>query len=835
MNKYLCGILKFIWCYIRTIKIAKHETNFFLIVLTFFCIKKVSSQNIEIEGNILDKENIPIEYASVIAYKLPDSLLLGHATTNEAGKFKLIISANKIKKGATSLLKVDSYGFMPFSKELILDKDTNIGTVVLEDIGQLEEVVIRSEKKQVTIEGTEKSIDPSKNLLSQNGSAIEVLSQVPGVWINRDGELILNGKKGVTVMINGQPQILNTEGLNAVLRSIDAQSVKNILVNTLPSAKNDATGAAGTIDIKIQEKQSNGIDSNVSLATHFRNETNLLGSWNMRVKQNKWYIGTSIGFSNTSRLLDVDNIFWYRNNGLETDADIIQNQGFRNKNFNSTIKYEVNDKNVIGLLVNGFDNKTENPVVTTTHIRPINSEVFHFADSISITDSQNKERLKSISSGLFWKHDAENGNSLYLSTDYSVYNKSFDVEAQTSLSLYDTPQNILRDDVVNFSIPYDVSIFSSKLDYSIPLKEQHLLELGVKYSNTENNSRREFSFSSSPEISESSFDYNEDIFSVFTNYSGQKNFDKNITTVNYQLGLRLEHTNPDFNFSDSNLVTMSDYTRLFPSANLSLVFKSNNALTFGYNRRIQRPLYNELSPFVYYLSDYISREGNATLIPEDIHNFLVSYTFNKGKGNIELNYSHTLDKITQMPFQNAEDFSVILQNVNIQKRQNFSATGIFQNKINHWWKITNTISGVFDRYYQDDFEGSSLDMNKLSVSCNVVNNFSISKDLKAQITGLYLSPFIDGLYETSDYFMMSVGLKKSFLKDKLNLNLELQDIFNTYKDDVNVNFNSLQSRFIQKIDTRIFKISLTYNFKSGTKINKASEKQSNESEKSRVN
>ncbi len=810
------------------------KLKLFLIILTFAFVKISSAQNIKITGTLLDKQNMPIEYASVIIYKLPDTLLVGHTTTDGVGKFEITVNKNKQTSTKKYLLKIDSYGFMPFNKELTIENSSDIGTFTLEDIGQFGEVFITSEKEQVKIAGTEKSIDPSKNLLSQNGTAIDVLSQVPGVWIDRDGELILNGKKGVTVMINGQEQILDTEGLNSILKSIDAQSVNNIIVNTLPSAKNDATGAAGTIDIKIQDRKNNGLDSNISISTHFRNETNLLGNWNIRVKSNKWYIGTSIGVSNTTRLMDVDNVFLYANNGLETDAYIIQNQGFTNKNIQSTVKYQINDKNLIGLLFNSFDNKTENPVITSTHIRPIAPEIISFPDSLSVTNSVNRERLKSISSGLFWKHKADNGNSLYFSTDYSSYKKDFDVEAQTLLSLYDTPNTIIRNEIVNFGIPYDVSIFSAKLDYSIPFEEKHMLELGVKYSNTENDSRRAFSSSLSPNTNES-FNYKEDIFSLFANYNGNKDYDKKLKKINYQIGLRLEHTNPVFNFSDSNLVPISDYTRLFPSVNLGLVFESDNSLTVGYNRRIQRPLYNELSPFVYYLSDYISREGNSTLIPEDIHNFLVGYTFNKGKGNIELNYAHTFDKITQMPFQNPENFNVTLQNINIQKRQNFSVTGIFQNKITNWWKTTNTISSIYDRYYQDNFEENKLDIDKLSVSFNATHNFSISKDLKVQLSGLYLSPFIDGLYETSDYFMMSLGLKKSFLKDRLNLNMELQDIFNTYKDNVTVNFNSLQSTFIQKIDTRILKVTLNYNFKSGKKVNNASEKQGNESEKNRVN
>ncbi|WP_010520489.1 outer membrane beta-barrel family protein [Aquimarina agarivorans] len=805
---------------------------FFVSFSIIFSIN-IFSQKIEIYGNVIDKGNNPIEYSTVDLLSLPDSLHISRTMTNESGRFSIkIVNDNKANKYK---LNIASYGFESISKEFSTNQTLDIGTFILNEIEQLDEVLVVAEKNQININGTEKSFDPGSNIFSKNGTAFDALSHIAGLWINREGELILNGKKGVTLMINGQEQILDKDALNAVLKSINVTSVKNIVVNTLPSAKNEASGAAGTIDIKIKDRKSNGFDSDISLSTHFRNQINLIGNLNFRLKSNKWYIGVGMGISKTSRLMDVSNIFLYRENALETDAAILQENEYRNKNIHSTIKYQVNDSNVIGLIFNGFNNKTDNPVISSTHVKPITPETLFFPDSLSVTNSINLERLKSDSYGLFWDYVSNNGNSLYFSTDYSSYDKDFDVNAQTFLSLFDTPDNIIKEEIIDFSIPFDVNIFSAKLDYSIPIKENYLLELGTKYSRTENDSGRTFSSSLDSNIEKSNFNYKENIFSLYTNYSGHKDYNRKYKQINYQIGLRLEHTNPLFSFSDSDLVPINDYTRLFPSLNLGFVFESNNTINIGYNRRIQRPLYNELSPFVFFLSDYISREGNPSLIPEDIHNFLLSYTFNKGKGNIEFNYSHSLDKITQMPFQNSENFNVILQNVNIQKRQNFSVTGIFQNKIVNWWNISNNISGIYDRYYQDNFEGSKLDINKISFSFDTTHEFLLSKNCNLQLSALYLSPFIDGLYETSNYFMASLGVEKSFFKNRLNLNMELQDIFNTYKDDVIVNFNSLQSKFVQKIDTRIFKVALSYNFKSGEKVKKASKEQSNESEKSRVN
>jgi len=793
-------------------------SNTKLLLLTFlFPLFNIAQSNF-ISGVILDEDQAPVEGVQVFLKTL-DSTIIRDSFSNIEGIYKMELIENGV-----FLIEAYGFGFFPITKQIKVPKSNTgykLDLILYRDpnFQKLEEVMITGTQKIEQKEGDKILYNFEKSVLGKSGTAVDAITQLPGVWLDFNGNLAINGKKGVAVLINGREQNLGDKEVLDYLKSIGAQDISEIELDLSPSAKYDANKSAGLINVWLKKGKQNALFGNTNISYIKRDRSNYIASLTLNYKNDKLDFFASILNDYTSKLQEVDNDYFYNDNQSSTSSQIRQDYTYKTNSLRTGLEYSFNTKNSIGLLIEGMLKDTENPSL---------SEVFidtQTRDSISTTNTINDEDLTKQSYSLFWDHkQPERGTEISANIDYTFFDKE---SVSSIVDEYNEVNNTvqLRNDIL-FSSPYTVDIKSAKVDVSHPFSKEIKLNAGIKSSLVTSDSKRSFTLDNLEEFE--AFKYSE-----FVN-AGYLSLIRNKGKHHITIGLRAEDTKPEYDIDSAvteSETLPSSYFRLYPNLEYLYKMNKNNEISFSYARRINRPNYQSLTPFIYYVSRYISRQGNPFLAYEDINGIDFNYRYKIY--NFSISYNNIANKITQIPFQQIENRTVALSDKNINSQNNITFTASIPVKITNWWKTNNTVSFIADNY-KSIIQGNRLNISKNSVYLRTLQTARLPGDFSLQLSAFYLSPSIEGVYELGDYFQSSIALEKMFFNKKLSFTLEVNDIFNTYQDDVTINFFDQQSTFFQKRDTRMFKFSLNYKFGGDKTSHAIKRKEGNIQEQKRV-
>lgn len=788
----------------------------FTLFYTFFFL--VSSQLLmgqnpggpgKIAGTIKDfntKKNV--EYATVSLYKGPN--LVTGTITDKMGEFVLenlspgmySISVNFIGYGS---FRKDSVSLMPPNLQI------NVGTLFLKPSEKnLNVVQVEGEKDLITLDIDKKVYDVSKNLTNQGGSAADVLSNVPSVNVDIDGNISLRGSEGVIILIDGRPSGLSGSSRKAILDGIPASSIESVEIITNPSAKYDADGMAGIINIKLKKDRKKGLNGSLALSAGTRDKYNAAFTLNYRDKKFNFFTNYSYRYNNNWNDGYTQNAFFRGDSAFFVDQT---NQGLRkggNHLARAGFDFYPNQKNTFS--VSGSFGYNYNTNLST------NSYLFMNSDQIGqyLMDRNAGETRNGLNYDLNgnWKHTfVKKGRELTVDLAYS--GNDGPENAQYENVMYDTLGSWLNtprarqntDRISSFGIT------TAQADFTEPLRKNMVLEVGLKGTvrHNDNDFRSEsFDFSSGEFRNDANitnrFVYHEQVYAGYFTFSHSFK-----PQWGYKAGLRVEQT-----FINTDLVTTQEknskkYIGFFPSAHIAYKPKAGWELRLGYSRRINRPWINSLNPFTDYSDPVNLMTGNPNLNPEYINSgeFNVSYTTKKHYISGAVYYRYTKDVMSR--FRRVDSLEAISYTTheNVGYGQSGGLEIISRNELFKWWNITANINLY---YFQLSSSNTFGDLNNNSISgfARVISNWKFLKGTDAQLSLNYWAPQAAPQGVARSMWGIDAGIKRDFWQNRISVNLGVTDIFNTRRFAINSAGEGFTANVYRKRETRVATLTVTF-------------------------
>jgi hypothetical protein len=790
----------------------------YLVLLSIITGLAVSAQTTaRVSGSVSDEQKKPVSAATISLLKAKDSSLVKLAVSDKAGQFEFVA----IKDGAY-LLSVSSVGFGktysgPFQ---VSGADVTAPSIVLSEASKaLGNVVVEAKRPFVETKLDKTIVNVEASPSNAGASALEVLEKSPGVMVNNDGVISLRGKQGVIVMMDGKPTYLSAGDLANMLKNMPASALDQIEIMTNPSSKYDASGNSGVINIKTKKGRAAGFNGSVTVGVSssiYKPETALYfmpksqNSFNFNYRKNKFNL-----FGNYN-----PNMFRGRNI-MQMESKLIdgadgtvrgysnQETRFRFGNENHTLKlgldYQANKKNSFGIVVSGFAFNGNPRPTTVANLHDLNGNL----TSRLITQTKNDVDFKNFTGNLNWKHSFDStGRELTADFDYVRYSTNTDMSLETDAyngSLQKVGHTSLRG-----KIPAGINIYSFKSDYTRPFKNGRF-EAGFKSSMVRNDNEVNYEFLNGADwqmdrIRSNHFIYEENINAAYVNMNRQAN------KWTFQAGLRVENTISRGNQITSKTTFKRDTTNLFPTAFISYAADKKNTFTVSYGRRISRPNYQDLNPFIFFLDTLSFRQGNIYLRPQYTHNVELSHAF-KGKFITTFSYNNTDDVISQIisPVAGSEGKIRKLMPDNVAKLRNMALSVTAPVTFAKWWNA-NIFSNVYNNHYTGFFDTIAIDLSYTSFMFNVTNTFTISKGFTAELSGFYRHRGIDQLTRIEPLYQMSLAAQKQILKGKGTIRLAVRDPFAWQRFEGHNKYGYVDMRFLSRPDIRQVTTTFTYRF-----------------------
>ena len=691
-----------------------------------------------------------------------------------------------------------------------------------DSVHKLKEVVVSSKKPMIEqkIDRTVINVDASPSNAGSN--VIEVLEKSPGVSVDKDGNISLKGKQSVLVMIDGRPSYLSPSDLYNYLKSLPSTAIDQIELMTNPPAKYDASGNAGVINIKTKKIKTMGFNGtyngSVGQGIYNRNSNSL----NLNYRKNKLNVFSNMSYSNWEGFNDLKILRRYKDNNDNITAIFDQRTYTKNENkdnLNAKIgfDYTINSNTNIGAVISGFINPDKSG----------NDNISYLKNSSNITDSIVKSinemtnEWKNISANLYLQHKFDSlGKEISIDLDGSKFYSNS--ESYLNNQMFNANNSFRSKQELLGKFPIDIQIFSAKTDYSHPLKNKAKIELGAKSSYVQTTNGANF-FNIIPGgqtidyNKTNSFDYKENINAGYINLS------KEVNKWGFQLGLRAENTNATGYQKGNALKADSSFTRsytnLFPTTYITYKASDKNQYSINFGRRIDRPSYQDLNPFIFYLDNYTYNKGNPFLQPQITNNFELGYTYNQFI-TTTLNYS-----VTNKIFQESliqDGFATIVQTNNIGTKTNYGIASNIQLEAKKIFSTNIYLAYTHDNY-KGDVGGDKLDISADMYLISLNNQFKFDKGWSAELSGWYRTKGVEGQLLINPLSQLNLAVQKQVLKTKGTIKLGVRDLLFTNFPSGVIRFSKTVADFSNKRDTRILSLSFTYRFgKSFKAINKKS-------------
>ena len=678
-------------------------------------------------------------------------------------------------------------------------------SIVETSINVLDEIVITKKKVLYTQKSDRLVFNVENSIVSEGGTALDVLSRAPGVVVSQDGDLSIRGQQGVAVMINGKLTQLSQKELANYLKSTTSSNIKQIEVITNPSSKYDAAGKAGIINIILKKPSISGLKG-TAFTSYARGRKNRTNS-GVNLSYNKEKLGVYGNYSYTFRGEEERKKFNQTQYTDQTRQQVsttnyqtsITDEPLTSNNFKIGTQYEISPKTNIEAYLDAKIGRYENIADgTNTLLNAMNQPQF---DAVTYNDSKEKWFDYTYAFSGVHKFNTEGKNM------------SFDFEYETSKfrsNQFQSANNIIGTTDINDRrgyIPSQLRVFTGKVDFTNPLKEKQSIEWGFKASikNNDNPSVYEYYENNQWLIDPNStnhFEYKEQIYAAYANYKYQ------LGNLNIQGGLRSEYTAIDILQKTLNEEHKDDYLKWFPSLSLKYEFTSNHSVHASYSKRINRPSQFDLNPFRFYDDSFNYSQGNPNLIPEITHAAEIGYAW-KSAFMTSLYFNTTKDVFTEVYVYNPENNTTITSQINVSKSYNYGANITHTAELAKYWSV-NTLFNVFGNRFMGNVLNSTTIEPIVTLNLSVQNSFTITESLKAEANAQYQSKSNLGVYQRDGFFDLSIGISKQVLAKKGNIKLNITDVFNTNNFYINsvVGQTAINKRY--DLDNRIATLAFTY-------------------------
>lgn len=777
-----------------------------------------------ITGTVVDEAGKPLDKTSVSLLNPKDSSLIKIYVTGADGKYNFTALKNSY------IVQVSHVGYNKSTSAVFSNEvDINVPSLVQTKLqGKLDAVVVTAQKPMIEVRADKTVMNVEGTINATGSNAMELLRKAPGVLVDKDDNLTLAGKNGVQIYIDGKPSPIAGADLAAYLKTVQAAQVESIELITNPSAKYEAAGNAGIINIKLKKNKLFGTNGSVNLGYN----VGIFGKYNAGLALNHRTKKFNIfGNYNFNHSLNRNN-FNLERTQLDTlfdQSSIMQSLNTSN-GYKAGVDYFISDKSTIGFLVNGNFTNSSNNNYGTTDIIYIPTGV---KDRLLRAENETDAIRNNSNFNVNFRNAQKSGKELNVDADYGIYTIRTN---QLQPNVYWNAGNTVKlsETIYRFITPTNIKIASLKTDYEQPLKKGKL-GYGFKLAKvkTDNNFGR-YNVVGNTEtldiVRSNQFDYSENINAAYLNYN------KAFKGFMAQVGLRAENTNLNGRSYpvDANATPIKpstngferSYTDLFPSAAFTYNKNPMNQWGLSYSRRIDRPAYQDLNPFEMKLDEYTFQKGNVNLRPQYSDVFSLTNTF-KYKLTSSITYSHVKDVFTQLIDTTENSKSFI-------SKQNLATQDILAVNVSYpfSYKSYSTFANLSANYslYKADFGGGSrvvnLDVATFSIYMQHSIKFGEKKDWTAELSGFYSSPSVwQGTFKSREMWTVDAGVQKNILKGKGNFKVSVTDIFSSMRWRGESNFAGQKTIAFGNWESRQLRTAFTYRF-GNSKVKAARQRKS---------
>ena len=646
-------------------------------------------------------------------------------------------------------------------------------------------------------------------------SALEVLEKAPGVSVDKDGNISLKGKDGVMVMVDGRLTQLSGPDLANLLRSMTSAQLDQIEIMTNPPARYDAAGNAGVINIKTKKIIKAGINGSASAAYSQGRYPKTAESFNFNYRE-----------ARVNLFANLSHNYQKRFGTLSFDRNILNdNDGSVNKVFNQESNrlsagnsysaklgadFFATPRTTIGVVLNLNERGMSSTNPNVTRISNPAKEL----ESITRAAVDNQTDWNSVNANLNFRR-LLNKKGKELTADVDLAKHTMDNDLFMANSYTDATGNAYQKaDTLTGLLPQTINVYTARVDYLQPLKAGARFEAGIKSSivRTDNNAVYD-SIQYGRIIRDlgrsNHFVYEENINAAYVNLS--TSFSKKWTA---QLGLRLENTNAKGRQLTTGEVFDRHYIQLFPTAYLQ--YKANAKNTFGANlgRRVSRPSYQSLNPFIRFVDRYTFSQGNPMLKPSVSTSVELVHTW-KNQITTTVNYTAIDDIIQEVIQQKGQEAYNRPANISSLKQIGIAVNAA--NPITKWW-TSNININVYRDSYKGSINGSPIDRAATSFILNGTQQFKITRTLAAELNGRYRNGWLEGVIRTRPVGFIGAGISQQILKGQGTIRLTARDIFWTQRLKGAIRYGNVDVVMRQVAETQVVTIGFTYSFSKGKKI-----------------
>ena len=770
----------------------------------------IAQQNV-IRGKVLEINKIILVPASTISLlKLKDSAIVKTGFADAAGNFSL----ENVKRGSY-ILMATAVGYEKTFSFPIEINETNQQQVVqalfLKPVDKsLALVTVVAKKPFIERKLDRTIINVESSITSAGSTAMEVLEKSPGVAVDKDGKISLKGKQGVIVLIDGKQTYMGAQDLANYLQSMPASNLEQIELLPNPSAKYDASGNSGVINIKTKRNNQKGFNGSIKNTLAFGKYPRTFNTLNLNYKNGKFNVFSSIGvnYRKNFQVLTINRK--YMDNNGTTNAIFDQSADFIKTNYNKTARLGVDffasKKTTIGVLATGYLTNGTQDGTNTSFLKDGAGTV----NSILSSTNEEKKNFKNGGLNVNLRHTFDStGREISVDIDAlkykSMQHQFFNSQNYTPLWVKQSSEDLKAD------LPATINVYSAKVDYVQPFKNGLKMETGIKTSfvNTDNLAGYFNIINDVTQVDNEKtnhFKYNENI------NAGYVNFSKEYKKWSLQTGLRLENTNYKGNQFGNPIKADSSfkksYTGLFPTMFAGYKLNSKNEFGFSYGRRISRPDYESLNPFIFFIDKYTYEAGNPFLKPMYANVFELSHTYNKFLTS-NLNYTHSKDMFNEYFEQSG--YATIVKENNYGNIYDISLSLNAEIKPAKWWTLMPYAEFNYNAV-NSQLNGFTLKTNGTGFNTNMNNQFTFNKGWSAELSGFYRSKMNRGQFNIGEVKQLSTGVSKQILKKKGSVKFYLSDIFNSGNQKGVINIQNTVASFTQKRDNRTAGVTFNYKF-----------------------
>ena len=778
-----------------------------LILLAFivFIPNRVFSQN-QVGGQIVDKENQPVSFANVVLLNAKDSVsVIKGMISEDDGSFLFEEIENR-----PYILKISFLGFADYIKRFEVEGNTNLGKIELQETSNsLDEVTLKARKPKIERKIDRISFNVENSVISSLNT-YEILKRTPGVIVSQ-GELLVKNRPA-TVYINDRKVYLSTAELEQLLSGLSGENVKSVEVITTPPARYEAEGSGAILNIVMSKNPSIGYKGSVNAS----NTVAVLPKYSLGTSQyyktNNLNAFASYNFNaNNIYKNDESNVTYFEPDGSENSTwlgDFERDTKNYAHSLNTILDFTLSEKSSLSLSANlNFTPKNDSDLRGQTDIYSASGSL----DSLFTTDS----RLENEAKNMLFNADfstslGENGAKLSAQVNYIRYDKDQDQDLNTTY-FYGNGDEI-RNNIIMTKAMQNSDIYTGQVDITTNMGSLPV-ETGIKYAGITSNSALDFynnTFALQVDELSDALDYDENIYAAYFSTS------KELGKWSLKAGLRGEYTDITGISAQNGLVNDQDYFQLFPTFYAMRNIGEESSISLEYNRRIERPRFQSLNPFQYYINENNVKEGNPALVPGIANKVLFNYSY-KGALFFDLYWDRVDRSPSVLSFQDNQNQLLRTVNDNLDYTQQFSLDITYANFVTNWYYLYGYLSGFYmeNQIYARESAAETYTIDTFSAFLNVGNYFYFGGDgtFSGNVNTYFLPNILAGSYKYENpQFGLDLGLRKTFMNNKISVSINAEDILRTMNIPMQSQYLNQDNGFYAISETRRITFGVRYNF-----------------------